>query len=128
MKPYLLDTNIFLRYFLDDVHEQTKQAEQWFKDGKSGICELTVCVVVFFEIDFVIRKVLQFKKEKVIEIIEAILNMSFLKIEEKETLTEMIKVYALNNVDLTDCFLLSKSLLDKKELLSFDKDYKKLAQ
>ena len=128
MKIFVPDTNIFLRYFLNDLPEQADLAKQYFEKAKKEEIKLIVTSITIFEVIFALDKVYKFEKTKIIELIKAIVSASYLEIEEREVFLRALKLYSSANVDFVDTFVFSKAKSLDGEVISFDKDIKKLSK
>ena len=93
--------------------------------AKNKEIELVSCQAVIFEIDYNLRKLYGFDKDKVVKALATIVDAPYLIIEDQKAFQETLLVYLHNNLDLVDCFLFSKAKLDQAEVLSFDKGFKK---
>lgn len=117
-----IDTNYFLRLLLKDVKEQHQQAKALFLRGAEGRAKLLTSTIVVFEIYWVLQSSYQKRREKIIEILEKILQLEFVEIDNKEVLQEALGIYKTTNLDLEDGYNLS--LAKKrgiKEFKTFDK-------
>lgn len=121
MEKYYVDTNIFLRFLLDDIPSQTGKVQNSFERAKKQEIELVCCQIVIFEIDFNLRKLYGFDKTKVINALATIIGMPFLNVEDQATFQEAILMYSHSKLDLVDCFLFCKAQLNNARVLSFDK-------
>ena len=126
MKTAFADSNIFLRYLLDDVPEQTKVVEKYFSQAQNGELSIRVCQIVIFEIDYILEKYLGIDKPRTVEMLKSIVNLPIIELEDLQAFIEALGLYSKKNVDLVDCFIYSKDKNEGGELLSFDKDFKKL--
>lgn len=126
MEKYYADTNIFLRFLLDDIPFQAEEAKKYLEKAKKQVIELICCPIVIFEIDFSLRKLYGFDRTKVVDALATIIGMPFLNIEDRAVFQEALLMYSRNNLDLVDCFLFYKAQFNQAQVLSFDKDLKKL--
>lgn len=126
MKKYLIDTNVILRFLLKDDKRLFKKAYFYFEQAKSKKIIIEVIPEIIFELDYVLRGVYRLKKDKVVSILSRILKTPFILIENRELLIECLEKYQKISVDLFDIYLFYLSKKSKKEILSFDEDFKKL--
>lgn len=125
MKTLLVDTNVFLRFFLRDIPNQFVQAKDFFEAAKRGEIKIIVCQAIIFEIEFGLRKYYHSTKEEIIRVLGTILNMPYLTTEDRPIFQESLILYAAKNWDLVDCFLVAKGHQENATVLSFDKKIKK---
>ena len=77
-----VDTNYFLRYFLDDGSDQHKKATLLLISASKGEKNLTTSTLVIFQIFWVLGSVYKLGKEKKTEIIENLVNITKLQLED----------------------------------------------
>lgn len=126
MKQFLIDTNIILRFFLQDNLKLANQAEAYFQKAKAGKISLFCPQIVIFELVFVLEKVYQFEKGKVIAKLKSFLLTAYIEIETREILLKAMGVYQKKNIDFVDIFLFVLAKEKSLEILSFDRDFRKL--
>lgn len=126
MTTYIADTNIFLRVLFNDVREQAKQAKQYLADAKHGRITLIVLPITIFEIHYALLKRYHCKKEEIISYLRTIISMPYLEVVEREIWLQTLILYQEKNISLVDLFLFCKARSIDGEVLSFDKDFKKL--
>lgn len=126
MNLFYLDTNFLLRFYLNDNGRQYKIARGYFERAKVGQIELVICQPVIFEVSYVLSGFYKFSKEKVVEAVAAMINIPYLTIEDREVFQDALLLFLRDNHDLVDCFLYAKAKREEAEILSFDKDFKKV--
>lgn len=126
MKKYLADTNIILRFLLKDDEKLFKKANYYFQQAKNKKITIEIIPEVIFELDYVLRGVYRLKKNEVASIILKILKTPFILIKNRELLIESLEKYQKISIDLFDIYLFYLGKKEKKEILSFDEDFKKL--
>lgn len=126
MKTYLVDTNIFLRFLLNDVKEQTKQARLYFQQAKANKILLTLHPVTVFEVDYALVKLYSLSKQTVVEKLQSILSISYIHVIDRAILLAALKLYNQKTIDFVDVFLYTYAESIGSEVLSFDKDFKKM--
>lgn len=128
MKKVVVDTNVLLRFLLNDIPSQVEEARKRFKQAKLGKIELHIPQIVLFEIVFNLTNTYKFDKNKVIGAIGVILNTPYLKVQNREIFILAIKCFQENNVSFVDCFIKAMSKEIKGELFSFDKKLNKILE
>jgi predicted nucleic acid-binding protein len=122
----LLDTNIFLRLLIPKDKGLHLKARKLISEIKRRREKAYVPQIVIFEIHFALTKFYDFKKQKVVDLLEAVLLMDYLDVESKRYFIEAIKIYKKNNIGFPDCFLVATSLFDERELVTLDNKLEKL--
>ena len=123
MKTYILDTNCILRYLLDDIKLQADKVGELFNKAK---LEVVLPQVVVFEVQFVLSSYYLQKRMNIADRIEILISLDFLKAESQDIFAKALKFYRENNISFVDSFLLSKCIIDKIDLFTFDKKLKNL--
>ena len=126
MKPVILDTNVFLRFLLDDIPNQTKEATEILSKAKSKRLKIFVPQIIIFEILFALDKYYKFPKTEVGEKVGTLLATSYLDVEDRTIFQEALEIYKSKNIDFVDCFLICKASKNNSTLFTFDKDLSKL--
>ena len=101
-----LDTNVLVRYFIQDDPEQTRLAVNLI-DSLSPKESGWIGVAVFMELDWVLNNVLKVKKDRVVEIFDTLLVSQELVVENSETVREALQLYRSRNTDFSDCLIAS---------------------
>lgn len=122
MKPRFVDTNVFLEAYVR-TGPKSDSCIRFLQDLSQ---ELWTTDLVVVEIEWVMRSGYAVPKNKVIEVIESVLNLSNLRIEKRGQLFKAIELYRANNIDFTDCFDAVQTV-DQGigEVYSFDRDFNK---
>lgn len=124
MKKLFLDTNIWLRFILED-NEQAKDCRELIAQIEAGKWRVYTSTIVMLEINYVLSSVYKIKINQVLEDVEAILKTRNLALIEKTDFKEALKLYRLTKIKLTDC-LIASQLPKRMVFVSYDNDFKKL--
>ena len=121
-----VDTNYFIRFLLKDIKSQYLISRKLFERGLGGEVKLFSSVVVFFEIYWVFSSFYKKNKNDVIETLKKVLNLSFIRFENREVLEESLDMYKETSLELEDCYNIVLSKVEKcKKFATFDKKIKK---
>jgi len=125
---YFIDTNIFLRAILGDHKTQSPKAQKLLTRIKTAANSYFTTSWVVAEIIWTLHSLYKFPKEKIIEVVEGIINTPNLSLLEEKLVTEALLLFKQKNIDFIDGinYLISRN---KKAdgIISFDKDFDKLA-
>ena len=128
MRQFLLDTNAFLRYILNDVLSQADEITQVFIQSKKGEARVTVPIVVFLEATYVLTKVYGYERSLVKQQCEMFFAIPSLDIPDRYVLLDAYATWTENlSVSFADCVLLHMARIGGKELLTFDKGLQRLS-
>jgi len=125
---YFIDTNIFLRPFVNDDKKVALECLNLFNLIKAGKIEAFTSNFVLAEINWTLASFYKFPKEKVISVIKSILALRGLKIYDYVDINMAIEIYENNNIKFIDALLASNYLIFNKQaaIISYDKDFDKL--
>ena len=99
-----IDTNVLLRYLLDDVPEQADAVESLLLEASRGELTLHTNALVLAEIVWTCESYYQLPKEDIKDMVLMILNTPGLEIADRDLITEAIFTYADENIDYIDAF------------------------
>ncbi|MBI3558986.1 PIN domain-containing protein [Candidatus Gottesmanbacteria bacterium] len=122
-----VDTNYFVWFLMGDESQHQEIAARLFEDGLSGKVKLYMSIIVFFEIYWVLKSKYKLSKETLINSLKNVLDMSFIKLDERECLYKSLDVYNQTNLDLEDSYTLALVKSDKdNNLATFDEELLKM--
>jgi len=96
----LLDANVIIHYFLDDVPEQTLKAEALLSSGQL----LLIPDVVFTEVEYVLRKQYEVPKSEFLRISSVLLSHT--EIEVSAIARRALGLFRVSSLSLADCLLI----------------------
>ena len=110
----ILDTNMILRYLLNDNKEMADIAEQHILNDDSKI---TIGVIA--EVIYVLSGVYSMKRDEITSIVKNFLDLVFC--QEKEILITALDTFGERNLDFVDCVLYGYHKVKNAEIATFDK-------
>lgn len=119
----ILDTNIILRFLIEDIPDQHKRAKQVIDSIIEGKIKAKISVLVIGELVWILGKYYQLRPvDFVSEIINLLLidGISILEIKDQEAIT-LLKIFEQINLDWTDIYLAFIANTRDYKLSSFDK-------
>ncbi len=108
-----IDTNILMRYLLNDIPEQTDIAAEIIADGAQIYPE------VIPEAVYVLSKIYEIPRKAVSDTLIAILDD--ISVERKEQIKKTLKLFRETKLDYIDCLHLAGYSLSGEDFFSFDK-------
>lgn len=123
-----VDTNIFLRFFLNDHKTHSPAANRLFKEANKGKISLITNSLIVAEIIFTLDSFYKLSKQNIIEKIHAIMFFEGLEILEKNVLLRAIMFYQEKNIDFIDAYAAAFALENKIGVCSFDHDFDKIKE
>ncbi|MCM1050101.1 MAG: PIN domain-containing protein [Clostridiales bacterium] len=115
----MLDTNIILRYLLNDNEQMASEAEAIIKN-----MSVQVNIEIIAEVVYVLKGVYHIDRR---EIGQSLINfLSEVKTPEPEVLKLGIETFVEQNLDFPDCILYAYHVIKGYEIKTFDKKLNKL--
>lgn len=117
-----VDTNVFLRFLLEDNDRQSKEARLLFEQALEGKAIVFTSLIVYFEIYWLFISLFKKSREEVCTIFKNLLEMRFLIFAEHGIFETAIDIYQKTNLDLEDSYNLAYAKSNKAiEFKTFDK-------
>lgn len=112
-----LDTNVVLRYLLNDIPEQSFKAKEAITNSASYVTD-----VVAIEIIFVLEKVIGMERSDIVKLVKTFLSLPNLTYNDY-FLDQAIDLYgAKKSLSVVDCYAATESKLYSNTLITFDKE------
>ena len=122
MDKKIIDTNLIVRYLVNDQPAHYKIARDFFDLVKLGKIKAILEQAVFAETVFVLSKIYEVPKEKISEALTGLLEYKGIYNHEKEVLLEALSIYTQTNLHIVDCILIAKAQLQTIKIQSFDQE------
>ena len=123
---FIVDSNVFLRFFLNDNAEQAEKAREFFNAIKEGNGKILVEPITITEIMYHLRTTYSIAKEQAVEMVLTLFIENWIVIPHKEAIIEALMLYKRRQIDLEDLLLWTIAKAQNIKVVSFDKDFKKL--
>jgi len=121
----IVDTNVILRFLVEDQPKQFNQAKIWFKQAKRGKFRLVVEPIVIAEGCYVLESFYKIDRVDIADKLQVLLGQRWLKVSQRKVLENLWPFY-LQGLHFLDSFLLSWSKVNNQQVLSFDQELKKV--
>lgn len=128
MKTYLFDTNAWLRFLLNDVPSQADAVSDLINEAKSGNIRIIVSVLAVWELVFALTKYYGFSRPDVAEKLTRLLRLSYLSMEERDVILDVLKVYGTSPLAFADIYFAIISKKNGYTLFTFDKKLARAAK
>jgi predicted nucleic acid-binding protein len=123
-KKIFVDTNIFLRYLINDNISISDKIEEIFKKASSGKILLVTNSLVIIEIIFVLESYYDKSKKELEAAILKIINTNGLEVKDSGLILDALNFYLYKNIDLEDAY---KAIFMKEyslpDILTLDKKH-----
>ena len=123
-----VDTNVFLRFLLDDDPRKADRCEKLFRKAVAGEEALFTTDMVIAEIVWVLESYYELPRGEVRDKVEKILNTQNLECLNKGLILNALAAYDEKNVDFADAynaFILKMNGIS--EVYSYDRHYDRLS-
>ncbi len=100
-----VDTNILIRYIVQDDPVQSPLVSQFLKRKCTEKCPCHICHIVLCEVVWVLESAYGYKREQVAETLKLILETRHFCVEEPESAWLALEAYRARGVDFSDALL-----------------------
>ena len=126
-KAYLIDTNVILRFLLNDIPEQSERARRFLESVEVGVERVYLTDLVFSECIWVLEKFYKIPRAEIRKVMRPIILFEGMETQSPKTLLlDALSLWEKGKADWTDAFLATYCKQDRREIISFDKDFEKL--
>jgi predicted nucleic-acid-binding protein len=117
-----LDTNILVRFLVNDDEEQARRAYKLFAEAESGKETLFVPQVVVLEMIWVLDSVYEVPRQEILDSVDALLRMPVLEFESQPAIQGFVNAAREMKIDLSDVpIAVSARHAGCDRVLTFDK-------
>lgn len=109
----LVDTNVILRYLLNDIPEQADEAAAIIESGAFTLPEIIA------EVIYVLIKLYNIPREEIESIILPIFDE--ISIENTDMITTAVSLYSETKFDFVDCIIIARKKILGEDVFTFDK-------
>ncbi|HEY5741096.1 MAG TPA: PIN domain-containing protein [Terrimicrobiaceae bacterium] len=125
MNKYLLDTNVLLRFLLDDHAELSRAAAGLFQQAADGECLLLLTDLGIAEAVWVLTSFYKLERQRVAESLAKMIVKAGIQCPTLEPTLDALARFKASNCDFFDCYLAAQAAASGVAVASFDKDLKK---
>jgi predicted nucleic-acid-binding protein len=105
-----IDTNVIVRYIVQDDPEQSKAATELIEQSCSSDNPGYINHIVLCEIVWVLRRIYKLDKASICQVIEQIMRTDKLIIEDIQLVWRALQTFKDTKADFADCLLGQKNL------------------
>lgn len=129
MKHSLIDTNVIIRYLVEDpdtIHPKFKGVYSFFEKVEKGELQVQLPELVLFEAFFVLTRFYKVPVIKAAQTLELIVALKGISMQDKTLMRSCLTLLQNKKIDLVDAYILALSRQKNiKTVYSFDADLKK---
>ncbi|MGE3311305.1 MAG: PIN domain-containing protein [Limisphaerales bacterium] len=125
MKRLILDTNVLVRFLVQDEAKQSAAATKLMNDAQSGAYELLLDRMVLAELVCVLMSHYKRTRVDVANTALAIVRSPQVRVEREPELVDSLLRFRDHGVDLVDAWLAATGASSGLDVASFDRDFGK---
>jgi predicted nucleic acid-binding protein len=111
MKKYFVDTNVFMRYLVNDEPGHADRVEKLLDKAEKGEIRLITGPPVFFELAWTLKSFYEMKKDNIYNCLLSIAGIPGLDIADVDVITESLEIYKEHAIEFSDAYI---SVLSKR--------------
>lgn len=117
-----IDTNVLVRYIVQDDPAQSKQATYFVETTCSEECPVFITGIVLCELVWVLGGAYEYSRHSIAEVLEKILRIRQFRIYQSEILWNSLHDYQHKNIDFADSYIAHLNASNECEYtVTFDK-------
>jgi predicted nucleic-acid-binding protein len=124
----LPDTNIIIRYLVNDNAILHAKAKAFFDKVKNGNEKAVILESVIAECIYVLTKIYKVPRQKAADSLVDILHYKGIANDDQKELIRALILFSERDIDIVDCILIAKALNSGDCLFSFDEEICKIVK
>ncbi len=105
MKKVFVDTNLFIRYLINDIPSQIDKVEVLFDLAEKGELRLVTGPPVFFEMAWTLKSFYNMSRKRIYECLSSILGLPGLEVTDLDILEESLELFFRTSSDFSDAYI-----------------------
>jgi predicted nucleic-acid-binding protein len=122
------DTNVLLRYLLNDVPEQYAAAETFFERVRAGQQRAIILEAVLIECVYILTRQYNATRSDAAAALIGLLQYKGIANPDKGVLIDALDRFAATKLDPVDCLLLARAVQGGLNIFTFDKELAKAVE
>ena len=123
----VLDTNVILRFLLNDHPAHFQRAQAFMTDVISGKITVYIPDSVLAECVYVLLKVYKVPKAKTCEVLTDLISYAGINHLNRDILIHSLQLFAAHNVDVVDAIVHATGKQQDWDVFSFNQDMRKFS-
>jgi len=124
-KRRLLDTNLIVRYLVQDHEKHSKAAGKLFEACDRGDLVVVVLPAVLAECVFVLDSFYEHSRENIAAALSTLISSPGVEISEPEIHLDALSRFRRTKVHFVDCLIAATSAAESTPVATFDHDFRK---
>ena len=100
-----LDTNVIVRFLVNDDRSQGRRARRLFQEAESSGDRLLITRPVVLETTWVLSAVYGFTRDEVLRAVELLLQMPVLEFDDYDSMQQLVRLGRTTRADLSDLLI-----------------------
>lgn len=126
-KRCLVDTNLIIRYLVQDHERHSKTAAKVFDACDRGDLVIVMLPTVLAESVFVLESFYEHRREDIASALSVLLSSPGVEIDEPEIHLDALERYRKTKVHFVDCLIAATASAENIPVATFDRDFRKFA-
>jgi len=124
-KRRVLDTNLIVRYLVQDHEKHAKAAGKLFEACDRGDLVVVVLPAVLAECVFVLDSFYAHSREKIAAALSTLISSPGVEISEPEIHLDALSRFRRTKLHFVDCLIAATSAAESAPVATFDQDFRK---
>ena len=124
----IVDANAVLRFLTHDIPEQSDKFKARLKQIQDKKLKLYLYPITIVEIVFHLQKTYKLSRETASTILIKFIKESGVLTQNSKLVIQSLKMFPSTRIDFVDIYLAYLAVDEKKQVLSFDRDFDKLGK
>lgn len=117
-----LDTNVLVRFLVNDNEQQAKRAYSLFKQAEINKEELFVPILTILELIWVLDSVYDLERQDILDALHELLLLPILCFEKQSTIRNLVNTAPETNLELSDLLIANSAAASNcTSTITFDK-------
>lgn len=126
MKEIIVDTNVLLRYLVDDTSILGKKANDFINNAQKHKYIIKLNELIVAECLWVLISHYKYSKENAVTALRSLILHEEFKIKDKILINESLNFFLENNISFVDSYLYCQSQNTGLDLITFDEKLARL--
>lgn len=128
MSQQIIDTNVIIRYLINDDSKLFIQAKQFLDQVKSGKIKCRLEQAVFTEVAFVLSSYYGVPREKIADVLHNLLLYKGIIVNDHAVFLLSLEIYKNSKLHIVDSILAANTQVHNLKLMSFDAELSDLVK
>ena len=126
-KRRLVDTNVIVRYLVQDQEKHAKTAGRLFEACDRGELVIVLLPAVLAECVFVLESFYEHRREDIASALGTLISSPGVEIDQAAIHLDALDRYRKTHVHFVDCLIAAAASAEKIAVAKFDQDFRKFA-